>query len=331
MEDSKRSSKLESFESPESLLKSGMTTPDTSSKISFSTKVLLAFASVYTIWGSTYLAIRFVVETIPPFLSAGIRFLISGLMLYAFVRLKQKHRRPTAAHWKSAFIVGGLMLMLGNGVIVNAQRLVPSGLASLIVATVPLWMVLVQWIGFEGRRPNAGVFIGMAMGLTGVWFLIAADFSHINADINIGAALSILAASFSWSIGSVYSRRAPLPSNPLLAIGMQMLGGGTLLVIAGLLHGEAAMVHPQNFSIKSVYALIYLILIGSLLGYTAYIWLLKNVGVARTSTYAFVNPVVAVFLGWAFAGETLTQQTAIAAFFIIMAVIMIVLFNPENS
>ncbi len=298
----------------------------------FNTRVVIAFTAVYTIWGSTYLAIRFTVETIPPLLSAGLRFLIAGLLMYLYSRFKQKQPRPGKQHWRSAFIVGGLMLLGGNGTIVCAQRYVPSGLTSLLVATVPLWMVLVQWLGFGGRKPAHGVFLGIAMGLTGVWFLMASNFSHLDAGrIPPGGAMAILAASLSWSVGSVYSHKAPLPRAPILSTAIQMLAGGTLLLCAGLLKGEYELLNIAKFSAKSVAAFIYLILIGSLIGYTAYIWLLKNVGVARTSTYAFVNPAVAVFLGCVFAGETLSPQTLLAGLFIIIAVILITTFHKKSE
>jgi drug/metabolite transporter (DMT)-like permease len=298
--------------------------------MSFKTKVFFAFAAVYLIWGSTYLAIRFTIETMPPLLTAGFRFFLAGLVLYSFARGFKKEPAPALIHWRSAFITGGLLLLGGNGNVVMAQRVVPSGLASLMIATTPLWMVLLQWALGWGQRPSWGVMIGIVLGLAGVWFLLAPDLIHLNSGvIPLGGALMLLTAALLWSMGSLYSRKAPVPSSPWLSTGMQMIAGGGLLFGAGLCRGEAMMIHPSHFSFKSLAALMYLLFVGSLIGFTAYIWLLNNVGVARTSTYAFVNPVVAVLLGWAFAGEKLTSQTGLAAVFIILAVVVITINQTQ--
>jgi drug/metabolite transporter (DMT)-like permease len=297
--------------------------------ISFRTRVIIALAAVYLIWGSTYLAIRFTVETLPPLLSAGLRFLVAGLLLYAFARLKNKEASPQKEHWKTAFISGGFLLLGGNGCIVYAERFVPSGLTALFIAIVPLWMVLLEW-WMARARPSAGVFVGIGMGFLGVWLLMAPyHLHHGEHSIHLGGALLLLLASFCWAIGSIYSRNAHLPKSPLISTSMQMIGGGILMLLMGLVLGEYRHLHVSDFSAKSIEALIYLIVFGSLLGFTAYIWLLKNVGVARTSTYAFVNPVVAIFLGWALAGEKLDAQTAIAALFVLVAVIVITIYHKE--
>ncbi len=299
--------------------------------MSFKTKVIIAFAAVYLIWGSTYLAIRFTIETLPPLLTAGLRFSLAGAVLYFFARLIKKEPVPSVVHWRSALITGGLLLLGGNGNVVMAQRTVPSGVASLMIATTPLWMVLLQWALGWGKKPSFGVLFGIALGFCGVWFLLAPDLVHLSSRaIPLGGALMLLTAAMLWSIGSLYSRKAPVPSSPWLSTGMQMIAGGSLLFVAGLLRGEAGMIHPEHFSFRSITAFFYLLFVGSLIGFTAYIWLLNNVGVARTSTYAFVNPVVAVFLGWAFAGETLNPQTGLAAIFIILAVVTITLNQKES-
>ena len=287
--------------------------------------MIAAFTVVYLIWGSTYLAIRFTIETLPPFLSAGLRFFLAGVVLYLFARFKNKEPAPQKQHWGPAFIVGGLLLLGGNGAVVWAEHYVPSGLAALFIAIVPLWMVLLEWWWHQTKRPSTGVFFGIGIGFFGVWLLIKPG------GINLGGALLLLLASFSWSIGSIYSRKADLPKSPFLSTAMQMIGGGTLLLLLGLAQGEYLHFHIADFSAKSVGALLYLVIFGSLLAFTAYIWLLKNAGVARTSTYAFVNPVVAIFLGWAFAGEKLDAQTAIAALFVLVAVILITLYHKEPS
>lgn len=292
--------------------------------------MITAFAAVYLIWGSTYLAIRFTIETLPPFLSAGLRFLLAGLVLYAFARFKKKEPAPMKKHWRPAFVTGGFLLLGGNGCVVWAERYVPSGLAALFIAIVPLWMVLLEWWWHQTKKPSTGVFIGIGIGFFGVWLLMAPDFLHLGMhSIHLGGALLLLLASLSWSIGSVYSRKADLPESPFLSTAMQMIGGGILLLLMGLLQGEYAHFHIVNFSVKSIAALAYLTTFGSLLGFTAYLWLLKNAGVARTSTYAFVNPVVAIFLGWALAGEKLDLQTALAALFVLVAVIVITIYHKE--
>jgi drug/metabolite transporter (DMT)-like permease len=301
--------------------------------ISSRTRLITAFAAVYLIWGSTYLAIRFTIETLPIFLSAGIRFVVAGLVLYAIARAKSRGIIPQRKHWGPAFIAGGFLLFGGNGCVVWAERYVPSGLAALFISIVPLWMVLLEWWWHETAKPSKGVFFGIGIGFLGVWLLMAPDLFHTGGhSINLAGAFLLLLASFSWSIGSVYSRKADLPRSPLLSTAMQMIGGGVLLLLMGLLEGEGAHIHYADFSAKSIFALIYLIVFGSLVGFTAYLWLLKNAGVARTSTYAFVNPVVAIFLGWALAGEKLDAQTAVAAFFVLVAVILITLYHkePEN-
>jgi len=295
--------------------------------ISRRTQIIIAFGAVYLIWGSTYLAIRFTIETLPPFLSAGLRFLLAGLILYAFARYKKKESAPTIKHWQSAFIIGGFLLLGGNGCVVWAERIVPSGLAALFIAVTPLWMVLLEWCWHETKRPSMGVFIGIAIGFFGVWLLIKPG------SIDLSGAMLLLFASLSWATGSVYSRKADLPQSSFLSTAMQMIGGGILLMVMGVVQGEITRFHVMNFSIKSITAWAYLIMVGSLLGYTAYLWLLKNVGVARASTYAFVNPIVAIFLGWLLAGEKLSAQTAIAGIFVLVAVIVITIYHkePEKS
>jgi drug/metabolite transporter (DMT)-like permease len=293
-------------------------------------RLITAFAAVYLIWGSTYLAIRFVIETLPPFLSAGLRFFLAGLMLYVFARCKNGEPAPQKQHWGPAFISGSLLLLGGNGGVVWAEHYVPSGLAALFIAIVPLWMVLLEWGWYKTTRPTLGVFLGIGIGFLGVWLLMAPNFLHRGAHyMNLGGALLLLFASLSWSIGSVYSRNANLPKSPFFSTAMQMIGGGAALLLMGILQGEYAHFHVSNFSAKSIVALVYLVIFGSFIAFTAYLWLLKNVGVARTSTYAFVNPVVAIFLGWAFAGEKLDAQTAIAALFVLVAVIVITIYHKE--
>lgn len=287
-------------------------------------RVVTAFAAVYLIWGSTYLAIRIAVETIPPFLMAGIRFLIAGAILYAWTRWRGTPQ-PTRSHWQGATIVGGLLLLGGNGGVVWAAQHVPSGLTALLIATVPLWMALLNWLRPGGAKPSNGIIVGLLLGFSGITLLIGPNKLAGGHQVDpLGAAVLII-ASLSWAAGSLYSRRAQLPASPLLATGMEMLAGGALLLIAGLLFGEWTRFDLSAPSLRSWLALSYLIIFGALIGFTAYIWLLRVTTPALASTYAYVNPVVAIFLGWAFAGEPLTGRTLLAAAIIIGAVVVITL------
>jgi drug/metabolite transporter (DMT)-like permease len=292
-------------------------------------RVVAAFAAVYIIWGSTYLAIRWAIETLPPFLMAGIRFVIAGGLIYAWVRLRGGPR-PGWLNWRAAFVVGGLLLLGGNGMVVVAEQWVPSGLTALLIATTPLWMVLLDWAQ-RGVRPGLGVAFGLVVGLVGIVLLIGPDqVMTQGTNIHLGGALLILGASVSWAVGSIYSRRAALPASPLLATGMEMLGGGILLLLAGTLAGEWPRLNVAAISLRSGLALAFLIIFGSLVAFTAYVWLLKNVSAGRVSTYAYVNPVVAVFLGWALASEPLTTRTLIAAAVIVAAVAIITTYRARE-
>ena len=284
-------------------------------------RVLLAFAAVYVVWGSTYLAIRIGIETIPPLLMAAVRFLVAGALLYGVSRLRGAPR-PARREWRGAAIVGVLLLLGGNGAVVLAERTVPSGVAALLVATVPVWMVVLDWLWRGAARPGPRVFVGLMLGLAGIALLVGPGAFGGGAVDAAGAAI-LLVGSLSWASGSVYSRRAELPRHAMLATGMEMLCGGTALALAGALHGELAMLHPSTISTASLLGLLYLVGFGSLVGFTAYIWLLDHVPAPRVSTYAYVNPVVAVVLGWAVLGEALTPRMAAAAAVIVAAVVLI--------
>lgn len=285
-------------------------------------RLIAAFAAVYLIWGSTYLAIRFAIETLPPFLMAGTRFLVAGAILYAFTRARGA-ARPTRAHWRSTAIVGALLLWVGNGGVTWAEQWVPSGVTALLVATVPFWMVLADWLRPGGTRPGAMVVGGLLLGFTGLVILIGpASWPGGEGVHPLGAAV-LMVSTVAWSVGSIYSRGADLPERPLQATGMEMLAGGALLTALGLASGEAARFDPGTVSLRSWLALLYLIVFGSLVGFSAYIWLLGVTAPARAATYAYVNPVVAVLLGWGLAGETLAPRTLAAVVVIIGAVALI--------
>lgn len=286
------------------------------------TQILAAFASIYLIWGSTYLAIRFAVETIPPFIMGGTRFAVSGALLYAWARYRGAPR-PTARHWRNALIAGGFLLVGGNGAVVWAEQYVPSGLTALLVSILPFWLVIIEWLRPPRRRPHGAVLIGLIIGFIGIIVLVGPGNIGGHGDVRPIGAVVLILGSLSWAIGSFFSRDADLPESGLLTTGMEMLGGGALMLIVGALGGELAHFDVHQISRASAVGLIYLITFGSLLGFTSYIWLLDKVSAARLGTYAYVNPVVAVVLGWAIASERLSLRTAVAAAIVICAVALI--------
>src|SRR5213594_3197303 len=293
-------------------------------------RIAMAFLSIYTIWGSTYLAIRFAIETFPPFLMAAIRFLIAGGLLYAWMRLRGAPR-PTRANWKAATIVGGLLLLGGNGGVTKAEQVIPSSLAAVLITTVPIWMALLELLRKDRIVPTLHVVIGLVLGFGGVILLVGpGDLSGSGGLNPLWAGVLILAA-LSWAIGSVYSRNAPLPTTPLLGSGMEMLAGGALLLVASLISKEWAGFQPGNVSFLSLVSFIYLIVFGSLVGFSSYVWLLTKTTTARVSTYAYVNPVVAVFLGYFLAAEQLTLRTLLASSVIVIAVVVITTFKSRRT
>lgn len=289
------------------------------------TRTVAAFAAIYLIWGSTYLGIRFAIETIPPFLMGGVRFMIAGSALYVWVRARGG-QKPTAAQWRSSAIVGAFLILGGNGAVVWSEQFVPSGIAALLVAVLPFWIVLIDWIGPSKARPSLGVSVGLIVGIAGIFVLVGPSAIHPSAasgSATLKGALALVGGSLSWALGTVYSRHADLPRSALVATGMEMLSGGVLLFVLGLMTREPAQFHLASVSARSIAGFTYLTTVGSLVGFTAYIWLLRHQPPSRVATYAYVNPVVAVFLGWALAGEPLTLRTIVAAAIIIGAVALI--------
>lgn len=291
-------------------------------------QLVLAFAAVYVLWGSTYLAIRFGVETIPPFLMAGLRHFTEGLLLFGWLRLRGTPA-PERRHWGPAAAIGGLMLLGGNGLVSWAEQRVPSGLAALIVACVPIWMTLLDGIQ-NRRRPHGVVLAGLGAGLAGLAFLVVPGRFAGGAHVDLLGAGALMLASLLWATGSLYARRAKLPASTLMATAMEMITGGAILFGASTLLGEWRGFSIAAVSGRSLVALLYLIVAGSLLGFTAYIFLLGATTPARVSTYAYVNPVVAVFLGWALAGEGVTARTVIAALAIVGSVAVIIRYGGRK-
>ena len=284
-------------------------------------RLIIAFACVYLIWGSTYLAIRYAIQTIPPFLMAGVRFLVAGVVLAAWSRSRGA-AWPTRREWRVAAIVGALLLVGGNGGVVWAEQTVPSSLAALIVAAVPIVTVALDWIRPGGVRPAGITILGLLTGFTGVAILVnpfATDVGRVNP---LGAA-SLLLATVTWAAGSLYSRAKGSSLTPLMGAGANMISGGLGLLVLGAVAGELPKVNLGAISLRSGIALAYLIVIGALVGFTAFFWILRNTTPAKSTTYAYVNPVVAIILGWAIAGEPITPRVLVAAAIIITGVVMI--------
>lgn len=281
-----------------------------------------ALWAVYVIWGTTYLAIRVVNETLPSLLSASVRFLIAGALLYAWTirRGDREGDRPTRAHWRSAAIIGTLLLLGGNGGVVWAEKTIPSGVAALLVALVPLWMALLDRLFFGGHL-RARAVMGLVAGFGGAALLLG---SEASGAVDLVGMLFVVGASLSWAIGSLWSRKAPLPKRPFVGVGMEMLAGGVALGVAGILAGELGQVDVSTFSRASLLGLLYLIVFGSWVGFTAYLWLLRIARTSLVSTYAYVNPVVAVFLGWLILDEQVGLRTLVAGGVIVASVALII-------
>jgi len=287
------------------------------------TKLWTALIALYIVWGSTYLAIRFAVETIPPFFHASLRFLVSGAILFIW-RRAAGDEKPSLANWKSTAIVGTFLLLGGNGLVGLAEKSVPSGIAALLITTSPFWLVLFESLRSGGNKPTWLSILGLLIGFSGVFLLVGpAEIMGAKHQFDKFGVILLLIAPILWSLGSIYARGADLPKSTLMSTGMQMLAGSVGLFIVSVATGELHGFHIADVSVRSWWGLIYLITIGSLVGFVAYGWLLHNAPVSLFSTYAYVNPVVAVFLGWLFAGEDLNARTVIASAIIIGSVVII--------
>ena len=289
-------------------------------------KLILAFATIYLVWGSTYLAIKFAIESIPTFLLGGLRFTTAGLILYAFLRYKGVPK-PELRHWKSAAIVGLMLLTVGNGAVVWSEHIVPSGLVAMVFATIPLWTVLLIWVWKGNARPGASTTVGIFIGLLGLGFLVGPANTPGGPGVDPLAASVLVLASLSWAVGSIYSKGAPHPTSHLLAASMQMTAGGTMLLLIGTLMGEWSEVSAGLISMRSLLSFTYLVVFGSIIAFSAYVWLLRIVSPAYVSTHTYVNPLVAVVLGWAGGGEQLSGPTLTAAIIVVISVVLITSFR----
>ena len=284
--------------------------------------LVAAFASVYLIWGSTYLAIRFGVATIPPFLMAGVRFLLAGAAFAAWAWWRGAER-PTARDWVTTGVIGTLMAFGGNGLMTWAMQTVPSGLAATLVSTVPLWVVGLDWARPGGTRPPGRVLLGLVLGFAGIALLVDPTDARGARDVDfVGATVSLVACSL-WACGSIYSRHARQPSSQAMSSGLQMLGGGVVLMAVAVLNGEIGQFDPASIPAAATVAWAYVVVFGSV-AYGSYLWLLKASTPARAATYAYVNPVIALVLGYLVLGEALSAWAMACSALILVAVLMVV-------
>ena len=282
-------------------------------------KIALAFFCVYVFWGMTYLAMRVAVEDIPPYLMAGGRFVLAGALLYAWAR-RRGDPPPTRENWQAATMVGVFLLLGGNASVAWAEQRVPSGLAALLIGVMPIWMVSLEWLR-GGSRPSLNVVLGLLLGAAGVGLLVLPQGGGDGVDL-LGAGVLILAAA-SWAWGSVISKSAPLPKSPFMSTSLEMMAGGAACLMVSALAGEFRGFSPAEVSGQALLAWAFLVVFGSLVAFTAYIWLLGVTSIAKVGTYAYVNPIVAVLLGWAILAEPVTARTVIAAAIILLGVAMV--------
>lgn len=283
---------------------------------------VIAFTTIYLVWGSTYLAIRVAVETMPPFAMAAVRFALAGALLFAFLRLRGV-AWPAPRQWRDAAVSGFFLLLGGNGLVTWAERTVPSGVTALLIGSGPVFVVLVEWLWPGGRRPTLLTFFAMLLGFSGVAWLAAPWETATAHAIDPTGAATIVLACLSWSVGAIYGKRVRDPAPPFMAAACQMLAGGAFLALASWAHGDFAAWDNSAITPKAWLAFFYLIFAGSLAGYCAFVWLMKYTSPARAATFAYVNPVVAVFLGWFILNEPVTARTLAASAVIILSVIIV--------
>lgn len=286
------------------------------------TSLILAFATIYLVWGSTYLGIRVAVGSMPPFAMACVRFLLAGLCLFAWLKMRGAPW-PSRRQLQDHTIIGTFLLLGGNGLVVWAEQFIPSGVAALIIGVGPLFIVLTEWAWPGGTRPTAATIGALLLGLVGVAWLAAPWESMEAGGLDPRGLIAVLCACGFWAIGSIYSRHCTSGATPLNAAALQMLGGGTSLAFVAWAHGDWTALDLNGITPHAWAAFIYLIIFGSLLGFTVFVWLMKHSTPARVATYAYVNPVVAVFLGWLLLDEPVTWRTLISSAIIITAVVLI--------
>ncbi len=285
-------------------------------------KTLLAFAIIYFVWGSTYLAIRVGVREVPPFLLAAMRFLIAGLLLYGWM-IARGERSPTGRQWASASLLAILIFVLDYGLVFWAEQRVPSGVAAVMMATIPAFMALSEIILLRTQRLTLRLTLALLIGIGGVAVLMSGSLNLGGAPIDKEGAAALIVASISWSVASVLSRKLPLPPSKVMSSGAQMLAGGVFLALTAAALGEFRSFHPSAISRGAWLSLLYLIVAGSIIGYTAYVWLIHHESPTKVGTYAYVNPVVAVLVGYFLGGETIDPRTILGTLFVLISVVLI--------
>ncbi|HEY4248328.1 MAG TPA: EamA family transporter [Lacunisphaera sp.] len=291
--------------------------------------IIAGFATIYLLWGSTYLGIKIAVETLPPFLMASARFFVAGTIVTVWIACTGRFK-ATRRQWIDNSLIGGFLLLGGNGVVSWSEQKIPSGVSTLVVSLGPLFIVLLDWAVFKfsrdktrGTRPTWTTFVGVGLGIVGLVVLVAPNLGEGQSQLDPWRASGLVLACFSWSVGSIYTRYARTPAEPFTAAAIQMLAGSVWLIVVSLLMGEPEHFRLSAASSRSLFAWGYLIVAGSLVGFTTFVWLMKHCTPARVSTFAYVNPVVAVFLGWMLAHETVGPTMLIAAAIIIAGVAII--------
>jgi len=283
---------------------------------------MLAFAIIYFVWGSTFLAIRIGVHEVPPLMLAAMRFLAAGLVLYLWM-LARGERSPTRRQWLSACLLASVIFLLDYGLLFWAEQRVPSGIAAVMLATIPVFMSLSEIVFLRTQRLTLRLAIALVIGMCGVAVLVSHSLNLGGAPIETKGAIALIIGAISWSIGSAMGRKLPLPDSKVMSSGSQMLAGGIMLTLASAAFGEFRGFHPSAVSRQAWFALIYLIIAGSIIGFTAYVWLLHHQSPTKVGTYAYVNPVVAVALGYFFGGEGLGLRTIVGTLFVLVSVVVI--------
>jgi drug/metabolite transporter (DMT)-like permease len=285
-------------------------------------KTLLAFAIIYFVWGSTYLAVRVGVREVPPLILAAMRFSVAGLVLFGWV-LARGERAPSLREWRSATLLGLVIFVFDYGLLFWAEQRVPSGIAAVMLATIPVFMALSEIIFLRTQRLTVRLALALLIGLGGVGVLMSRALNLGDAPIDKWGAVALIFASISWSIASVLARKLPLPGSKMMSSGAQMLTGGILLTVAAGAFGEFRNFHPGAVSREVWLALLYLIVAGSIIGFTAYVWLIHHESPTKVGTYAYVNPIVAVLVGYFLGGEALSARTILGSVFILISVVVI--------
>lgn len=284
--------------------------------------LILAFAAIYLIWGSTYLGIRVAIESMPPFLMAAARFIIAGSIILALLKARGAPW-PTKHQWAVNAVIGTLLLLGGNGLVVWAELKIPSGITALLIGIGPLFIVLTEWAWPGGTRPTVITMVALLLGFAGVTWLAAPWESSASGGLDIPGVIAVLGACVFWALGSIYSRHARHGADPFLASSLQMLGGGAALAIVAFFHGDFHRLDLAAVTPRAWGAFAYLVGVGSLVGFSTFVWLMKHSAPARVATYAYVNPIVAVILGWLILDEPITSRTIVASVIIIAAVMII--------